>query len=326
MSGWCKLSANAILANSRWFLVGALEKLRLMWGEIHRSKGGKMMTAQQNLFVGMATFILLIVVALPVESLDDSLLLYLTFDNDTGRGTTDVTSRTKGGTLVGGTKVIPSGVHARALQLNGTSGFVEIELTDEMIEAERNSFTAELWIQTEAKGIPPPEDVDRFVGLGIIGGFGPKTHFQGHWSILLLNEDRLRFFVVNVNSFVNDGKDGVIAERPKINDGVWHHIAAVRDEDNKQLRLYIDGNLAGEAQDLTRSLNSKPGNDKARTKIWLGNHLEVFYPVKFDEVRFWNRALTGEEVSANLTSFAVDSNGKLALTWGEIKAHQLEDY
>ena len=276
-----------------------------------------MITATQSLSVGMATFILLILVALPVESLDDSLLLYLTFDNDTGRVTTDVTGRTKGGKLVGGTKVIPAGVHARALELDGTSGFVEIELTDEMIEAERNSFTAELWIQTQAQGIPPP--VERFVGLGIFGGFGPKTHFQGHWSILLLNEDLLRFFVVNVNGFVNDGKDGAIAERPKINDGVWHHIAAVRDEDNKQLRLYIDGNLAGEAEDLTRSLNSKPGDDKARTKIWLGNHLEIFYPVKFDEVRFWNRALTQEEVSANMTSFAVDSYGKLALTWGEVK-------
>ncbi len=278
-----------------------------------------MMTAKKNLLVGIATVTLLIAVALPVESLDDSLLLYLTFDNDTEGVTADVTGKTKGGKLVGGTKVIPTGVHARALELNGSSGFVEIELTDEMIEAERNSFTAELWVQTRAKGIPPPEDVDRFVGLGIIGGFGPKTHFQGHWSILMLNEDWLRFFVVNVNSFVNDGKDGVIAERPKINDGVWHHIAAVRDEDNKQLRLYIDGNLAGEAQDLTRSLNSKPGDDKARKKIWLGNHLEVFYPVKFDEVRFWNRALTQEEVSANMTTFAVDSHGKLALTWGGIK-------
>ena len=278
-----------------------------------------MVAAKKNLFFGMATAILLIAVAFPVESLDDSLLLYLTFDNDTPGVTADVTGKTKGGKLVGGTRVIPAGVHARSLELNGSSGFVEIELTDEMIEAERNSFTAELWIQTEAKGIPPPEDVERFVGLGIIGGFGPKTHFQGHWSILLLNEDFLRFFVVNVNSFVNDGKDGVIAERQKINDGVWHHIAAVRDEDSKQLRLYIDGNLAGEAQDLTRSLNSKPGDDKTRTKIWLGNHLEVFYPVKFDEVRFWSKALTQEEVSANMTSFAVDSHGKLALTWGGVK-------
>ncbi|MDE0041820.1 MAG: LamG domain-containing protein, partial [Candidatus Poribacteria bacterium] len=265
------------------------------------------------------TCMLLIAVVIPVEGIDDNLLLYLTFDNDTPGVAADVTGKTKGGKLVGGTRVIPGGVHARALQLNGTNGFVEIELTDEMIEAERNSFTADFWIQTEAKGIPPPEGVERFVGLGIIGGFGPKTHFQGHWSILLLNEDILRFFVVNVNSFVNDGKDGVIAERPKINDGVWHHIAAVRDEDNKQLRLYIDGNLAGEAQDLTRSLNSKPGDDKARTKIWLGNHLEVFYSVKFDEVRLWNKALTGDEVSANMTTFAVDSHGKLALTWGGVK-------
>ena len=52
-----------------------------------------MMAAKQNLFVGMATFILLIVVALPVESLDDNLLFYLTFDNDTGRATTDVTGQ-----------------------------------------------------------------------------------------------------------------------------------------------------------------------------------------------------------------------------------------
>ena len=65
------------------------------------------------------------------------------------------------------------------------------------------------------------------------------------------------------------GKPGVIVDRPKINDGEWHHIAGVRDEDNKHLRVYIDGNLAGEAEDLTRSLNSKPGDDKARTKIWL---------------------------------------------------------
>ena len=279
-----------------------------------------MMAATQNLSIGLAAFVFLIAVVLPVEGIDDNLLLYLTFDNDTPGVTADVTGKTKGGKLVGGTRVIPGGVHARALQLNGTNGFVEIELTDEMIEAERNSFTTDFWIQTQAKGIPPPEGVDRFVGLGIIGGFGPKTHFEGHWSILLLNEDFLRFFVVNVNSFVNDGKDGVIAERPKINDGVWHHIAAVRDEDNKQLRLYIDGNLAGEAQDLTRSLNSKPGDDKARTKIWLGNHLEVFYPVKFDEVRFWNKALTSEEVSANMTTFAVDSYGKLALTWGGVKS------
>lgn len=50
----------------------------------------------------------------------------------------------KEGSIIGGTKVIPTGVHGRALGLNRISGFVEMELTTEMIEAERSSFTAEL--------------------------------------------------------------------------------------------------------------------------------------------------------------------------------------
>ena len=77
---------------------------------------------------------LLMAVVLPVKSIDDNLLLYLTFDNDTAGVTADVTGKTKGGKLVGGTRVISSGVHARALELNGANGFVEIELTDEMID------------------------------------------------------------------------------------------------------------------------------------------------------------------------------------------------
>lgn len=71
-----------------------------------------------------------------------------------------------------------------------------------------------------------------------------------------------RFFVVNANGFVNDGKPGVIVANPPINDGKWHHIAAVRDAGKKELRVYIYGHLVGETQDLTRALNSKPDYKK----------------------------------------------------------------
>ena len=70
-----------------------------------------MMRAKRNLLVGMVISMLPIVVALPVKAFDDSLLLYLTFDSDTGGVATDVTGKTKGGKIVGGTKVIPSGAH-----------------------------------------------------------------------------------------------------------------------------------------------------------------------------------------------------------------------
>ena len=259
----------------------------------------------------------LIIVSVPGYAIDEGLLLYLTFDVDTGDVARDMTGKTKGGKLVGGTKIITSGAHARALELNGTDGYVEIELTPEIIEAERNSFTAEFWMQTRAQGIP--EAGQWFIGLGIFGGFGPKDHFHGHWTLFLLDNDILQFNVVNASQHSNDGKDGVLIEKPVVNDGAWHHVVAVRDEDDKQIRVYIDGELAGEALDITRALNAKPDDTKARRKLWLGNHLEVFWSVKFDEVRFWNRALSADEIAKNMTWFSVGPLDKLPLTWGEIK-------
>ena len=278
----------------------------------------KMSRTEANWLIGLTVGLIFVAMTLPVHALDDSLLLYLTFDNITDKVARDTTGKTKGGKLFGGTKTVTSGVRSRALELNGTDGYVEIELSPEMIEAERDSFTAEFWMQTRAQGIP--EAGQWFIGLGIFGGFGPKDHFHGHWTLFLLANDILQFNVVNASQHSNDGRDGVLIEKPVVNDGAWHHVVAVRDEDSKQIRVYIDGDLAGEALDITRGLNSKPDDPKARRKIWLGNHLEVFWSVKFDEVRFWNRALSADEISKNMTWFSVRALDKLPLTWGEIKA------
>ena len=42
--------------------------------------------------------------------------------------------------------------------------------------------------------------------------------------------------------------------------------------------------------------------------------------MKFDEVRFWNTALSADEIVANMKWFSVGSLEKLPLMWGEIKA------
>lgn len=46
--------------------------------------GGTMMALKKNLFAAIPISMLLIVVVLPVRTLDDNLLLYLTFDSDIG--------------------------------------------------------------------------------------------------------------------------------------------------------------------------------------------------------------------------------------------------
>ena len=274
----------------------------------------------RNLFIAITMSLLLITLVCPVKAFDEDMLLYLSFDNDLGAIAKDQTGKTKGGTIIGGVEWV-AGHSDKALELDGESGYVEIELTPEMIEAERNSFTAELWLRTEAEGpqadAPP---VRRFLGFLIFGGYGPEEHFKGHWSIYLVDGDNFRFFTLSVNSHTSAGPDGVITNEPKINDGQWHHIAAVRDEDAKEIRAYIDGELVGKTGDITRSLNSRPEDvDKIRDKIWLGIHKDSFLPGTIDEVRFWGKALSKADVRRAMV-FAVDPLEKLPVTWGNIKA------
>ena len=267
-----------------------------------------------------------------VNAINENLLLYLSFDSGNGKVARDLTGKTKGGVVNGGAKIVP-GVRGKALELDGGSGYVEIELTPEMIEAERNSFTAELWLKTKADApeIAVEQPVKRLRGYLVFGGYGPEEHFHGHWSMFLQNGNNLSFYTMNVNSHTSGGPQGVVADNTfHLNDGEWHHIAAVRDEDAKEIRLFINGRLVGAEDERNRSLNKA---DDGRKHIWIGihipNHAEQtgtgFVPATVDEVRFWNMAMTQDDAVRYMT-LAVDPLQKLSLTWGEIKARSVEEY
>ena len=292
---------------------------------------------RMNLFIAMGTGALFIVTVLPINAFDDSLLLYLPFDENTGGIARDLTGNTGGGKIIGGTKIV-QGKRGRALELDGESGYVEIGLTPEMIEAERDSFTAELWMMTTAKAPRVPEAVvSGFHGHLIFGGHGPDGHNKGHWSMFFFSDiggdDKFRFAAVNVFVASGNGTPGVITEKPKLNDGEWHHIAGVRDESAKELRAYIDGEFVGKAGDFSRALNSKPNQETARRELWLGIHAvgdggnpgNGLFPARYDEVRFWNRAMSHDEIKG-IMSLAVSPQEKLPLKWGGIKTHHIERY
>ncbi|MDE0505116.1 MAG: LamG domain-containing protein [Candidatus Poribacteria bacterium] len=288
-----------------------------------------------NPFIAMATGALFIVTVLPINAFDDSLLLYLPFDENTGGIARDLTGKTGGGKIIGGTKIV-QGKRGRALQLDGETGYVEIGLTPELIEAERDSFTAELWLMTTAKAPKVPEAVvSGFHGHLIFGGHGPDGHNNGHWSMFFFSDiggdDKFRFAAVNVFVASGNGTPGVISEKPKLNDGEWHHIAGVRDEDAKELRSYIDGEFVGKAGDFSRALNSKPIQETARRELWLGIHAvgdggnpgNGLFPARYDEVSFWNRAMSHDEIKG-IMSLSVSPQEKLPLSWGGIKTRWVD--
>ena len=290
------------------------------------------MKTTKNLAIAMGACIFLVAAVLPANAANENLLLYLSFDSGDREVARDLTGKTKGGIINGGAKIVP-GLRGKALELDGGSGYVEIELTPEMIEAERNSFTAELWLKTKAEGpeIVVEQPVKRLRGYLVFGGYGPEEHFHGHWSMFLQNGNHLSFYTINVNSHTSGGPQGVVADNTfHLNDGEWHHIAAVRGEDAKEIRLFVNGRLVGAEDERNRSLNKADGG---RKHIWIGihipNHAEQtgtgFFPATIDEVRFWNIAMTQDDAKRHMT-LAVDPLEKLSLTRGEIKARRLEGY
>ena len=283
------------------------------------------MKVTKILAIAMGAFIFLVTSVFPANAVNENLLLYLSFDSGDGKVARDLTGKTKGGIINGGAKIVP-GLRGKALELDGGSGYVEIELTPEMIEAERNSFTAELWLKTKAVGpeIAVEQPVKRLCGYLVFGGYGPEEHFHGHWSMFLQNGNNLSFYTMNVNSHTSGGPQGVVADNTfHLNDGEWHHIAAVRDEDAKEIRLFINGRLVGAEDERNRSLNKADGG---RVHIWIGihipNHAEQtgtgFFPATVDEVRFWNIAMTQDD-AVRYMALAVAPLDKLSLTWGRLK-------
>ncbi|MCB0194001.1 MAG: putative Ig domain-containing protein [Anaerolineae bacterium] len=100
----------------------------------------------------------------------------------------------------------------------------------------------------------------------------------------------------------NDDSDAVVLESSQsINDGLWHHIVAVRDGTNKSNRLYIDGI---EAASKTNAVYSA-GFSSAIAPLnvgWQNISPYYFFEGTIDELRIYQGALTPKEVLDNATA------------------------
>src|SRR5262249_13565679 len=100
---------------------------------------------------------------------------------------------------------------------------------------------------------------------------------------------------------------GTLSGVTNVNDGQWHHVAAVYDGSNKY--LYIDGNL-----DASLAVTGTISNSSYNVAI--GENLEKtgrqFYG-NIDEVRIWNIARTQAQIQADMsTSLCGTESGLVA--------------
>ncbi len=221
---------------------------------------------------------------------DDGLVGYWSFDEGTGKKAGDTSGNGHDGEFAGAPKWV-EGKFGSALEFDGVDDHVKVadddalDLTDEV--------TLMAWFNPSA-ALTGRRMMVKNHAIFVIFDFG--------------NANSIDFLVKPDNHFAQS----------KTTDwkiGQWYHFAGTFD--GKTLRVYINGQLEGEAA------NNKPippsnldlwigGDDNGRPTDW--------FPGKIDEVRLYDKVLTEAEIRRVMDSPAdVEPQGKITTTWANIK-------
>ncbi len=144
-----------------------------------------------------------------------------------------------GATVVGSSALLVTGVEGNALSLKGGSYLKQAAY--DKIQLGNRDFAIEFWFKSKATGA-------YIFHKGSLAA-NTTTGATGNWVGIEYKNGNLRFAIDDDKS-----KSEASAAAGECFDGNWHHVVCVRDGVTKQLMLYIDGVLAGDAADNTSAI------------------------------------------------------------------------
>ncbi len=213
----------------------------------------------------------------------EGLTSYWTLDETSGSTYVDLVNRKDG---VGNESPTPAnGLVFSAQDFDGSTTGIDVEPDDSFDWGINESFSIEYWVNDSSSSL----------NSKVVVGRDDTLKSKLHWWTGLRPSGEANFTLRDA--------DGVIAEveGKRVNDGEWHHVAAVRDADTdpKEIRLYVDGveQASVDAVDYTAGFDS----EKAELNIGYLNRKDDPERHRFngtlDEVAIYNRVLSPEEIS-----------------------------
>ncbi len=242
------------------------------------------------------------------QIVEDGLVSYWSFDanNIAGNTVTDGNGNYNG-TINGNPKKV-AGKIGNALAFDGDeTNFVSINNPKDFdFNAD---FTWSAWVKTDSSG----------PGVIFAKTGGPGTDDKGTKTLWVRNG------ILNLDTgWVGNVED----TGNNIDDNKWHHIAVAGTPEHSKVQFFVDGKETTEGVLNLAAFPEDDWADKIFIFIGLDGRAEgefgVFTGI-IDEVSVYDRALDEAEVDQNFkvdTGLTVDPNGKLAVTWGDIKARQ----
>ncbi len=210
-----------------------------------------------------------------------------TFDEGSGSTAQDSSGSGHLLTIQGG--VFASGISNYALAFNGSNSYVFG--SDGMVggtsgpglDIGTRDWTVAAWVKTTGSGMIVTK-------MGWIGGANPDG-----WGLSISGNGTIgavlhKSSVGTVNIFAGDGKI--------VNDGKWHHIAAVFNRTASMIR-YVDGLASGTQYSLT-ALAGQTVNNTMELRIGARDQAgdEVFFNGLIDDARVYARGLSPAEIAS----------------------------
>lgn len=230
---------------------------------------------------------------------DESLILYLPFDEGKGNTVGDASKSKNNGQIIGNTKWA-EGKRGNCLEFFAGSHVEVLEIPDYDVVS---AVSLMAWIKTSS--------------VTTWARIIDKSQWQDNGYDLALSQvthaPLFEFFVNNTTS-------QALATTP-VDDGDWHFVAGTFGD--KKLKIYVDGVMEGQVNS-TGGVDIKP-ND---WPIWIADVARPEeaqqYIGMIDEVAVFNRELSESEIQDILQngitiSSLVEPNRKIAVTWGILK-------
>lgn len=221
-------------------------------------------------------------------SILNGLVLYWKMNESSGSTLADIAGKYPGKT-VGTTSV--EGKEGNARSLNGSSDYISIKDSPDL---RLSKLTVSAWIKPNMT-IDSSSVVNAVTPIAFVIKNQNNSNGLAKGFCLCYYKGKLDFWIAN-----NKNAWAGITVNQTFDAGVWYHLAGTFDGQN--YKLYINGELKGTVADDT---DTAPVYDAS--PVWLGraegNTGTRYFNGAIDEVGFWNRALSDEEVQNLGTSF-----------------------
>ena len=234
------------------------------------------------------------------QFVSDGLVGRWTFDAIIDGKVKDVVGRNHG-TLIGKPRLVEGRIWS-AMYFTGVDR-VEIVSVEELV---LNTFTVDVWIK--ADDAPHNKKISRVLAKGVAGANYALTWHHEAWNKLSQSVSARTSGGWLISSSAR--RDSLLGEE-------WYNF--VGSYDGRELKIFVDAELRD-----SKAWIGTPLVDQGGLAIGAMVGGTQGFEGVIDEVKIYNRALTGNEITDNFEmakAMAVEySMLKLALTWGQVKS------